>query len=166
MSNFVVNPYRFVAESVEFCQSNSNTASGFKEDEFRGNVIVSGNSVIGASCTALTLYISGESTPEGTIYARVYNDSGVLQHTWNSINSSSGEWIDGTITAFTFTGSAYTIQEDDRVGLEADMTQGLGEIAVSTSAQTGWERIERNDGSWSTPTTTVAIKMCITGIAA
>ena len=166
MSNFVINPYSFVSSEVQFCQSNGGALEGMGDDNaFFGNVITSGNSVIGASCTALTMYLDdyNDSSPGGTIYARVYNDSGVLQHTWNSINANT---LTGSNVGYTFTGDSFTIQEDYRVGIVWEDKTGGGRVDSVGSSQSGWSYIERNGGSWTTPSTSKAFKMCITGIPA
>jgi hypothetical protein len=150
---------------AQYCQSNQDTFSGFSEQNAVGNVVTSSNSVVGKNATALTGYLRDGGSATGTIYARVYNSSGVLQATFGSIDASTLTGSEATYV-FTLSSGSHTVATSDRFVFEADFSTGSAESAVATSAQSGWERIEFKDGSWTTPTVTVAIKMCITATAA
>ena len=143
---------------AEYCQSNSNSYSGVSANNFRGNEINTPNSVIGVDCTGITGYMFTDGAV-GTVTGKVYNSSHVLQKTWSSIDAST---ITDSELPYSFTGSSYTIQSDDIVGFEADLSSGSVDIMIATTTQTGWKRVERDSGVWSTPTDTVALKMCLT----
>ena len=98
----------------------------------------------------------------GTIYARVYNSSGVFQKEFGYLDASTLTSVEEPHT-FTLPSGSHEVAVGDRFVFEADFsTSGPSETAVATSGPyTGWERIEFKDGSWETPTATVAVKMCL-----
>ena len=145
---------------AEHCQSNSNATGGITDGNALGNSITSGNLLIGNSTTQLTGYLGYGSPMTGTIYGRVYDSSGSLVHTYGSVDAST---LTDEEESVLFTGGGtYTISSSDRVVFELDVSAGNARYDVQTTAESGWKRVERESGSWSTPEDNVAVKMCIT----
>ena len=147
---------------TEFCQDTGSTQMAFANDYIFANIIGSPNTVIGKSCTALKYYLKKNGSATGTVYAEVYNSSGVLQHEWATKDVST---IAGSPTAYTFTGDPYTIQTDDKVGVRADISGGTIEATrLNVYSGTEWQ-LTSNYGDlndWE-DSPTQSIRMCLTG---
>jgi len=161
--SYLTNPYRFVVPSVQYCQDVGVNLRGTVDEMVMGNHIESGNSVIDKECTALKVYLDKYgASPSGTVYARVWNSSHVIQHTWNSMLVSA---LSETNQAETFTGTGYTISEGDIVGCEFDLSgSGATEMLDDDSNVSGWGFTRYYLGTW-TDYPNRAVRMCITGEA-
>jgi len=154
-----------VAPSVQYCQDVGVNKRGTVDEMVMGNIIESGNSVIDKECTALKVYLNKYgASPSGTVYARVWNSSHVIQHTWNSMLVSALV-NDPDNQAETFTGAGYTISEGDIVGCEFDLSgSGATEMLDDDSSHSGWSTTRYYLGVW-TDYPNRANRMCITGEA-
>ena len=123
MSNFIVNPFRFVVAETQYCQENSSEPqpvySGFGGGTRGGVEWLDGHQVIGETVTQCTLFLKKVGSPTGTGYVRVYDKAtNTLQHTFGSIDVSTlttssapyvfdtGDYVPsaGDILCFVFTG--------------------------------------------------------------
>ncbi|HHZ97835.1 MAG TPA: hypothetical protein EYN67_20350 [Flavobacteriales bacterium] len=145
---------------AEHCQSNTDATGGITDGDCIGNSITSANLLIGNSTTQLVCYIGYATPMTGTIYGRVYDSSGTLQHTYGSVDAST---LTDEEEAVLFTGGgAYTMSTNDNVVFELDVSAGSARYDLQSSAQSGWKRVERHSGEWRTPEDNFAVKMCIT----
>jgi len=168
LSEVLTNPYHYVAPEVSYCQDTGTNSDGFGQDNFLGNKIGAGADVIGKSVTKVQYNLACYSgcTGTGTVSAVVYQgapSSPTLVHTFVAVSISSLNLIPSKVIKV-LSGSAYTIQEDDSVGIQVHYTGGVyPSISCYENASltdSHWVMIEYNGTNWY-ENTGRSMRMCI-----
>ena len=144
---------------TEYCQPNGSSPSGLGNDNLSANKITSGNTLIGATASSLTVYLAKFQDNGGIITAYIWNTTGVSQTASNTINSDD---LTETLSATTFTFTTpTTISENFFVGVErTGASSGPGvEIKTSNSSQSGWVLAE--NPLPNTNDTNASVTMCV-----
>ena len=170
MSNFVINPYIHVVPETSYCQDTGTTSDGFGNNNFLGNKIGSGNSVIGESITKVQFYMSkyGSPGPSGVMRAVVYQGdfaggTPTKVHTFETITLPGDLTTSKEIT--TFEGASYTVEEEDAIGIEVVFSGGTSGVACnenSSLTDSEWLMIEYNGTVWS-ENSGRSMRMCLIG---
>ena len=155
---------------TSYCQDTGTTSDGFGNNNFLGNKIGSGNSVIGESITKVQFYMSkyGSPGPSGIMRAVVYQgdfDGGspTKVHTFQTITLPAD--LTGSKVLTTFEGDSYTVEENDAIGIECVFSGGTSGVACyenNSLTDAEWLMIEYNATSWS-ENTGRSMRMCVIG---
>jgi len=164
----IFNSYRYVIPETSYCQDTGTNSDGFGNNNFLGNKIGAGATVIGQSVTKVQFYMScyAGCTPAGTMSAVVYDgtpSSPSKVHTFETITLPADLTTSKVLT--TWEGASYTIQEDDAVGIEVSFTGGTSGVACyenSSLTDAHWVMIEYNGTNWF-ENTGRSMRMCLIG---
>ena len=138
MSNFVIDPYRFVSGggSCEQTVVSGQVLFGVAQYGSRiGIEISTGFACIGGAIESVVFNFKKEGSPTGTVYARVYNSSNVLKCTLGSFDVST---TSTSLTNYTFDSPdvSYVLTDGDFICLEYGTATGSGYLMFSVSVGT------------------------------
>tara|TARA_R100001086_G_C11684666_1_gene216774 strand:- start:63 stop:566 length:504 start_codon:yes stop_codon:yes gene_type:complete len=166
MSNFVINPYRFVV--AEQCQSLSddNTSMFDGTRERVGGKCLSGSPFIGLEVSTAKFYLYWSGSGSGLVYARVYREGTTEPiHTFGSKNANTINTSPAQEHSFTGGGN-YTILENDILCMVSDFgSSGAESISIRTYYAGG--NTDKNfsnmrfDGSSWTQNNDASTKICL-----
>ena len=131
MSNFLVNPYWFVA--AEQCQTVATEYDSYLgQNTGQGNIVrigirvTSGNEFIGESFTSIEFALQQKNSPTGNIICKIYaaDNSTVSATSSNTIDTETE--LSGSMTNIEFTfGSTQTVTQDYYYIIMADGTNNF-----------------------------------------
>ena len=155
MSNFIINPYRFVS-GIDCSNFNSSGAVdayglGSGSRSRAGLELQTSNPAIGKSISTVTFYLYRQGNPSGDCVLQIYQ-SDSLEATGSSLACSSVS--DAEYTAYDFT-VTHTLAEDDRIVIEMTGGNNANQINVRTSTLGAYDSNYYQkgidyDGGWST----------------
>ena len=139
MSLNLVDPFMKFSSGgseTQYCQTEYDEAlpvyNGYGGGTREGVQWKGSHTLIGKSAVKATVHSKKVGSPTGTMYYRIYNTSGVLQHTFGSKDVST---LTTRVQSYQFESSAYTIQDHDILVLE--YTGGDSSNYVTTTKENG-----------------------------
>ena len=153
MSNFVINPYRFVEPATQYCQTNTNTDDNTTATNTRiGTRFESSATGAGMTITQATFNMTTDNTNSFNVYFRVYNLSNVLIGTIDSKNNDTlpnagyedVTWSGNEVVIPSAGG--YVVLEADECCVRVKATNGGG---VSDSWFDNTSYYQYQSGSWT-----------------
>ena len=155
------------APETSYCQDTGTNSDGFGNNNFLGNKIGAGAAVIGVAVTKVQFYMSKYGAgPTGTMAAVVYQgtpSSPSKVHTFQTITLPADLTTSKVLT--TFEGDAYTVEENDALGIECVFSGGTSGVACyenSSLTDPHWVMIEYNGSNWF-ENTGRSMRMCLIG---
>jgi len=127
--SFLINPYRFVVATQQYCQSSSNTSQGFHAGRIGiGTHLGSGHVLAGETISSVKVrikYIGSEST---AFHIKFYNASAGLIGIFATGNTSN---IASSLTEYDFSGDEDIPADGGYIGLFIEGDSGL-EVSYSS----------------------------------